>query len=240
MPSTTWRPLLPETRETLNDGVKIRRPRVGRRASTTSTMRRAQTANMAVTRLGQVVLLNGASSSGKTTIARQLLGDFATPWFHMGVDMFGAMRAEERTHQLEPSELREVLRRTRAGFHRAVAGMAQAGNDIVMDHVLSERWRLHDLLIVMQGVDVIFVGVHCSAADLTERERRRHDRVSGTAVGQSAQVHTHGLYDVEVDTSTATVEQCSAQIRKYLRLNPSPTTRAFDRLRDLDAADSAP
>lgn len=194
---------------------------------------------MAVTRLGQVVLLNGASSSGKTTIARRLLADFTTPWFHMGVDMFGAMRAEARTHQLEPSGLREVLRRTRAGFHRAVAGMAQAGNDIVMDHVLSEPWRLHDLLTVMRGIDVIFVGVHCSPADLARREQRR-DRVSGTAVGQSTTVHTHGLYDVEVNTSTATVEDCSAQIREYLHQNPGPTTRAFDRLRDVGAVAGTP
>ncbi|WP_425303565.1 phosphotransferase-like protein [Nocardia wallacei] len=30
--------------------------------------------------------------------------------------------------------------------HRAVAAMASAGNDIVMDHVLSEPWRLRDCL----------------------------------------------------------------------------------------------
>jgi chloramphenicol 3-O phosphotransferase len=34
----------------------------------------------------QVVLLNGVSSSGKSTVARQLLLDFESPWFHMGVD----------------------------------------------------------------------------------------------------------------------------------------------------------
>lgn len=196
---------------------------------------------MAFTRPGQVVLLNGASSSGKTTIARQLLADFTTPWFHMGVDMFGAMRAEERTHELQPSEIREVLRRTRAGFHRAVAGMAEAGNDIVMDHVLSEPWRLPDLLTVMQGIDVVFVGVHCSAADLTHREQRRPDRVSGTALSQSATVHTHGLYDVEVNTSVATVKVCSAQIRDFLQRIPGPTTRAFfDRLRDVSSVTCAP
>lgn len=193
---------------------------------------------MAVIRPGQVVLLDGASSSGKTTIARQLLADFTTPWFHMGVDMFGAMRAEERTHQLKPSEIRETLRRTRAGFHRAVAGMAQAGNDIVMDHVLSEPWRLHDLLTVMRGIDVVFVGVHCSPADLTQREQRRLDRMSGTAVSQSAKVHSHGLYDVEVNTSITTVEDCSVQIRQYLHHNPGPTSRAFARLRDVGAGNS--
>ncbi|KAA0099790.1 chloramphenicol phosphotransferase [Mycolicibacterium sp. P1-18] len=180
---------------------------------------------------GRVVLLNGTSSSGKSTIGRQLLVDFETPWFHMGVDMFGAMRAERRTHELEPAGLRTVLHRTRAGFHRAVAGMAQAGNDIVMDHVLSEPWRLNDLLAVMTGVDVIFVGVHCSAADLGQREASRSDRASGTAVSQAAMVHVHGRYDVEVDTSASSAETCSTQIRDYLRENPGPVNRAFDDLR---------
>jgi len=51
------------------------------------------------------------------------------------------MRARERTLELGPDELAAVLRRTRAGFHRAVAGMAQAANDLVVDYVLSEQWR---------------------------------------------------------------------------------------------------
>ena len=182
---------------------------------------------------GQVVLLNGASSSGKSTIARQLLMDFETPWFRMGVDMFGAMRAERRTHELTPAGIREVLHRTRAGFHRAVAGMAEAGNNIVMDHVLSEPWRLGDLLAVMVDVDVVFVGVHCSVADLNAREARRGDRKVGIAAGQVANVHTHGLYDIEVNTSVATVEDCSAHIRAYLDDHPLPIERAFGRLREM-------
>ena len=182
---------------------------------------------------GQVVLLNGASSSGKSTIARQLLMDFETPWFHMGVDMFGAMRAERRTHELTPAGIREVLHRTRAGFHRAVAGMAEAGNNIVMDHVLSEPWRLGDLLAVMVDIDVVFVGVHCSAADLNAREALRGDRTVGIADGQVANVHTHGLYDIEVNTSVATVEDCSAHIRAYLDGHPPPSERAFGHLREM-------
>lgn len=123
--------------------------------------------------VGQVVLLNGVSSSGKSTLACQLLADFETPWFHMGVDMFGAMRAEAQTHDLDEAGLADVLRRTRAGFHRAVRGMALAGNGIVMDHVLSEPWRHADLLRVMADVDVVFVGVHCDAAVLMDREIAR-------------------------------------------------------------------
>lgn len=181
---------------------------------------------------GQVVLLNGVSSSGKTTIARQLLDDFDAPWFHMAVDMFGAMRSERRTHQLPATEVAEVLRRTRAGFHRAVAAMAQAGNNIVMDHVLREPWRLHDLLAVMTGIDVIFVGVHCSPEELQRREQLRGDRPRGTAINQIASTHARGTYDLTVDTSSTTPEDCSAAIRTFVEHNPPPIRRAFDRLRE--------
>jgi hypothetical protein len=37
-------------------------------------------------------------------------------------------------------------------FGGVVAGMAQSGNNIVMDHVLSEPWRLVDLLTVIDGI----------------------------------------------------------------------------------------
>ncbi|MGY4646268.1 chloramphenicol 3-O-phosphotransferase [Mycobacterium sp. URHB0021] len=110
---------------------------------------------------GQVVLLNGASSAGKSSIAERLLADFERPWFHMAVDDFGAMRAHRQACSLKGIALADVLYKTHARFHRAVAGMAMAGNDVVMGHVLSEPWRLADLLEVMAEIDVVLIG--CTA-----------------------------------------------------------------------------
>jgi chloramphenicol 3-O phosphotransferase len=169
------------------------------------------------------------SSSGKSSIARQLLVDLERPFFHMGVDMIGAMRSKARTHDLDATALTEILRRTRAGFHRAVAAMTLAGNDIVMDHVLSEPWRLNDCLTAMTGIDVVFVGVHCSIDELQRREQQRGDRPIGTAAKQIGQVHAHHIYDLEIDTRTDTIETCSARIRAFL--DQGPSHRAFDRLR---------
>jgi chloramphenicol 3-O phosphotransferase len=39
-----------------------------------------------------VILLNGASSSGKTSIARSLLDLLDGSWFHLSIDAFHAMR----------------------------------------------------------------------------------------------------------------------------------------------------
>jgi chloramphenicol 3-O phosphotransferase len=180
---------------------------------------------------GQVIFLNGASSSGKTSIARELLVVLDRPWFHMPVDAINGMRAKRRTSELSQPELDLVLTRTRAGFHRAVAGMAAAGNNVVMDHVLSERWRLLDCLAVLADFDVVFVAVRCAPAELARRERLRGDREPGLAVAQQELVHTHGCYDIECDTTTASPLDCALSIKEFLA-RPEPPA-AFEELRTM-------
>jgi chloramphenicol 3-O phosphotransferase len=178
---------------------------------------------------GQVIFLNGASSSGKSSIASELLEVMETPWFLLAVDAFNGMRAKRRTLELSPAELTAILARTRAGFHRAAAGMARAGNDIVVDHVLSERWRLLDCLQVMDGLDVVFVGVRCSVAELGRREQDRGDREPGTAAAQQELVHKHGDYDLDCDTTSTSARDCALAIADLVARGPAP--RAFSRLR---------
>lgn len=85
---------------------------------------------------GRIIFLNGTSSAGKSSIARELLQVLDEPYFHMPVDSFHAMRSRR---EIDADRLPDVLRRTWRGFHRAVAGMAEAGNNVVVDHVLSEE-----------------------------------------------------------------------------------------------------
>jgi chloramphenicol 3-O phosphotransferase len=182
-------------------------------------------------RRGQVIFLNGTSSSGKSSIAGQLLLMLDPPHFHMSVDAINGMRAKQKTRELDDAELEAVLARTRAGFHRAVAGLAAAGNDVVADHVLSEPWRLLDCLAVMAGYRVVFVGVRCAPAELERRECQRGDRTPGAALAQEPLVHAHGLYDIECDTTTASPYDCAVRIKGFLDSGQVPT--AFDRLRAL-------
>jgi chloramphenicol 3-O phosphotransferase len=178
---------------------------------------------------GRIIFLNGTSSSGKTSLAQELLRVLDQPYFHMAVDAFGSMRARERTAELSGDELANILARTRAGFHRAVAGMAAAGNNIVVDHILSEPWRLLDCLQVFAGIDVVLVGVFCPPDELRRREEARGDRVPGQAEAQLAAVHEHHIYDVECDTSTDSLRDCALRIRRYLAEPEQEST--FDHLR---------
>jgi chloramphenicol 3-O phosphotransferase len=147
----------------------------------------------------------------------------------MSVDAINSMRSTSRTLELSPAQLDAVLARTRAGFHRAVAGMADAGNDIVVDHVLSEQWRLIDCLQVLDGYEVTFVAVRCPAEEVARRERARGDREPGHAAAQQHQVHAHGIYDLECDTATASPEENAERIKEFIAARQQPA--AFDRLR---------
>ncbi|QOV45443.1 chloramphenicol phosphotransferase CPT family protein [Streptomyces chromofuscus] len=178
-------------------------------------------------RRGLIIFLNGTSSSGKSSIATELLRMLDEPYFHMPVDAFHAMRSHA---PVPPQELDTVLHRTWQGYHRAVAGMAAAGNNVVMDHILSAEWRLRDCLSLFDPRDVVLVGVHCPPDELERRERERGNRPPGLAARQLRQVHAHGVYDVECDTGVADPAECARLIRDFLPSRPTPT--AFQRLRD--------
>jgi chloramphenicol 3-O phosphotransferase len=183
---------------------------------------------------GRIIFLNGTSSSGKSSIARELLDILDDGvFFHLAVDSFNAMRSKR---ELGAEELDAALRRTRMGFHRSIAAMAEVGNDIVVDHVLSEPWRLLDCLTVLPPEDVLFVGVHCPLDELARRELARGDRPPGLAAHQYDLVHAHGDYDLECDTSTASPRECAQRIKKLLPYRPNPT--AFTRLRRRHLTDS--
>ncbi|MGH3332693.1 MAG: chloramphenicol phosphotransferase CPT family protein [Nocardioidaceae bacterium] len=175
---------------------------------------------------GRVIFLNGASSSGKSTIAHELQGGMDGPWFHMAVDSFHRIRSRK---DWTDEQFLPIFQRTVRGFHRAVAGLAAAGNDVVVDHILGERWRLTDCLDVLADHHVVFVGVHCPLPELEKRERERRDRQVGRAALQFPLVHAHGLYDVEVDTSRLTAAECAWRIKEHV--DEGRPSSAFENLR---------
>jgi chloramphenicol 3-O phosphotransferase len=186
---------------------------------------------------GTVILLNGTSSSGKSSIARALLDLLDGTWFHMPVDTFHAMRGGHGEREMSDQDLQTEIDRTVKGFHRAVAGMAAGGNNLIVDHPLSRRWRLLDLLDLLVPDDTVLVAVRCPLPELERRETERGDRQPGLAALQYPQVHSHELHDLNVDTSLNSPTQCAQHIHDFLPNRPHPT--AFDALRQTLRQDGA-
>lgn len=180
-------------------------------------------------RRGRVILLNGASSSGKSSIGRAMLPLLKEPWFLVPIDAVGAMRSTAPAGVLDADAVTEMLRRTRLGYHRLVAGLASAGNDVIMDYPLSEPWRLEDLLDVLEGYDVTLVEIRCAPDELSRRELSRGDRPVGLASSQT-DVHGHDDHDLAVDTTHSSPELCARSIVERWERGLRPP-KAFDRLR---------
>lgn len=177
---------------------------------------------------GTVIFLNGASSSGKTSIAHALQEKLDHPSIHLAEDTFFDMAAGARLGA--SAEERAYGVRILFGLYRSIGVFAALGLTVIVDVVLEDRTWLTECLRSLEGEDVLFVGVRCPLEELERRERARPDR---THVGLSRShfdlVHAHGVDDLELDTSTCTSAAAAHRIMSEL-VDGRPFT-AFDRLR---------
>jgi len=156
------------------------------------------------------VVLNGASSAGKTSIARAVQRLRGEPVLHAPLDTFTDMFDWPSIPDRE-----ERLRCHRAGvdnFHSALAILAANPFFLVVDHVLEQHAWLEATLGALAVRTVFLVGVRCPLPVLESRERARGDRRTGLARFQFERVHEAKTYDLEVDTSTASAQECAAAI----------------------------
>jgi chloramphenicol 3-O phosphotransferase len=176
---------------------------------------------------GRIVLFNGPSSAGKTMLSQTVARRLTTPWLLLPVDLFHQIRTRPEA-DFTDRQWHDVFHRTRAAYHRALAGAASSGMDVLGDHVLNEPWRLDDLLRLTVGIDVLLVHVTCSPKELRRREKARADRDPGTAMAHQRLVFQHGDCDLTVDTTYGPDEPTAAVLDL---IRKPPVERAFDRLR---------
>lgn len=151
------------------------------------------------------ILLNGTSSSGKSTLAMALQRAMPEPTLYVSNDKFIFMSPE---HVLKDDQLRpKVLMPLLSAFHRSLPLIAGGGFPMIIDHVIERRDWMDEIAEALRDYDVFFVKVSCPLEELERREIARGDRQIGFAKMQLDWVHRHGDYDDEVNTFTHTTEQ---------------------------------
>ena len=136
-----------------------------------------------VTGPGQIVVLNGTSSAGKTSTAvafQEMRAAEGDCWFVSGLDEFLAklpgqwvevamwigpfagdgVRLEtngDRAH----FHIGELARRLMRAYRRSIREMALAGLDVVVDEVSLEEDEWLDWCEALRGLDPIWVAVRC-------------------------------------------------------------------------------
>ena len=165
---------------------------------------------------GRIIFLNGASSSGKSTLARSLQAALPEPFWHFSIDHLNAAKVLPAARITSGEFAWQGLRPAFFdGFHRCLPELAGAGNSLIVDHIIETSTWMRQLLGLLGTLDVFFVGVHCPLQELERRERERGDRRIGEARTDHEIVHTFGDYDLEVNTTLALDANVAAVIAAW-------------------------
>lgn len=181
---------------------------------------------------GKIIILNGPSSSGKTTLALALQKEIDIPFIRFSFDLFLEHRAFPSEGIKNGRFSWEAMRPSVfQGIHRCLPALATAGNNIIFDHIIETRAWLHELMAHLAGLDVFLVGLHCSLEELERREVQRGDRRKGEARQDLLTVHSVTTYDLELDSENPLDENVRFLIRAWKeRRRPSALDRMIEEM----------
>ena len=191
---------------------------------------------------GKIILVNGASSCGKTTLSRALQDALEEPFWHYSIDHIrdaGVLpSARIGTGEFPWQTMRTAFF---DGLHGCLPVLAEAGNNLIVDHIIDTKAWLDRLVVLLGHLDVFFVGVHCPLAELERREQARGDRPHGDARNDHGIVHGHCVYDFEVDGTMPGGHAAAAVIDAWRRRSlPSGFAQMKQNVRDHGAQDHGP
>ena len=191
---------------------------------------------------GRLVILNGVSSAGKTTLATALrdeqaragdlwllvgiddiLAKIPVQWLSLGLaDGVGAQAHQGLAFEQMPDGLRlrigPTARRLIDLYHQWVSDAVRAGFNVIVDDCVVDRETFEGWLRVLDGLAPTWVAVRCPPAVAEARELARGDRAVGMASTQHDTVHRHVTYAIEIDTGELTPAEAHEALRRGLGL----------------------
>jgi chloramphenicol 3-O phosphotransferase len=180
--------------------------------------------------LGMVIIINGPSAVGKTSIIKEFQKRQTSPWLSIGIDNFfvGVLPpkfyledkpehhavmhgvASEDAHgklftlQIGP-EGQKIIR----GMHRAIAAYAREGNNVIVDYIKYDSAWISDLQESLKGIKVLWVGVTASLESIQQREKARGTSPEGHARSVYHTMHEGMSYDLMLNTDSTMPEQAA-------------------------------
>ncbi len=187
---------------------------------------------------GTVIILNGPSSVGKSSIIRAFQAQQVTPWLGMGIDNFfvgvlppkfyledkpehrlvmHGIASEDKEGKLFTLEVGPEGQKVIKGMHRAIAAYAREGNNVIVDYIQYDPAWITDLKEVLNGINVVWVAVTASLQSIEQREKQRGTSPAGHARSHYHTVHQGMKYDVMLDTDVLSPEQATNKVDNFIK-----------------------
>ena len=165
--------------------------------------------------MNPIIILDGASSSGRTTLARRFAaGEYRA--YHL--DQFV---------RDQPGDVRERCCSTSAGwvelaamFHEFLFERWMAGERIIADSFFALDEARQRLFERFGRANVFHVQLFCELEELERRERARGDRRAGLARNQFHAVYAFEGFDLRIDSTRTSAAECAALLAKAIGRGP--------------------
>jgi len=189
---------------------------------------------------GQIVILNGAPRSGKSSIAREIQNTLEGVWMNLGVDGFKGMTPNRYQPGIglrpggERPDLEPLIVVLYQALYESIAAHSRLGVNVVVDVGHHDAYSQPRAILprcaqLLTDLPVLFVAVRCPIEVILDRRRVTWGEGPLEFIQRWQEaVHTPGIYDLELNTAELSPRQCAAAIRHRLEADPPPS--AFHRL----------
>ena len=170
----------------------------------------------------QIILLNGPSSSGKSTLALQLQSllkeKLSKIYEIVSIDDFMKISKNETIYEDDVYEIS-------LDMCNAAKKKLDTCDGVIIDHVITSKRIFTQLKEELSDYDIFMVHVTCPLEILKQRENSRGDRCLGSAEASYKYLYPKTGYDLVIDTSKASLEKNAYEIfkeifKKQYLLNP--------------------
>lgn len=162
---------------------------------------------------GKIIVLNGVSSSGKTTLAKELQDAFDEPYMRLSIDDFINMMPV----QMIKTDLGNTVYKCQTIMLQTIIMLSDAGINVVVDNIMLTYFQtLKQYISALYDYPVLFVKVDCPPHELRRREADRGDRAIGQGESQIDDLEPKTMYDITVNTFINTISECVKLIEKKL------------------------
>ncbi|MBQ4258019.1 MAG: GNAT family N-acetyltransferase, partial [Clostridia bacterium] len=159
------------------------------------------------------ILLNGPSSSGKTTLSKALRKLIEEKRFGtyqiVSIDDFMKTDPNETIYEEDVFEISGEM----CGKAKEILS---TGAGVIVDHVITSGRIYDEFRNILRGFPICTVRVDCPLEILRERELRRGDRCIGSAQASYEYLYPKEGYDLTVDTAGSSPRENAQKIFDYL------------------------
>ena len=156
-----------------------------------------------------IILLNGSSSAGKSTLARELQALIKEKrnerYEIVSIDDFLKMTAEDVIYEDDVYEISGPL-------CKKIMQIYNGNQGVIIDHVITSERIFEQLKETVRPNRLWTVCVTCPLEILRKRELERNDRCLGSAEASYTYLFPKEGYDLTVDTHFMTLSECANKI----------------------------